>query len=41
MQLFDLKFVLDGNLMDSMTEIDNFHDNKLSFFQVLTHKNET
>ena len=41
MQLFDLQFVLDGNLMDSMTEIDHFHDHNLSFFQVLTPTNKT
>ena len=45
MQLFDLPFVLDSNLMDSlmdsMTEIDHFHDNNLSCFQVLTPKNKT
>ena len=40
MQLFDLQFVLDSNLMDSMTEIDHFHDNNLSCFQVLTPKNK-
>ena len=40
-QLFDLQFVLDSNLMDSMTEIDHFHDNNLSCFQVLTPKNKT
>ena len=39
-QLFDLQFVLfhDSNLMDSVTEIDHFHDNNLSCFQVLTPK---
>ena len=41
MQLFDLQFVLDSNLMDSMTEIDHFHDNNFSCFQVLTPKNKT
>ena len=40
-QLFDLQFVLDSNLMDSMTEIDHFHDNNFSCFQVLTPKNKT
>ena len=40
MQLFDLPFVLDSNLMDSMTEIDHFHDNNFSCFQVLTPKNK-
>ena len=38
MQLFDLQFVLDSNLMDFMTEIDHLHDNNLSCFQVLTPK---
>ena len=41
MQLFDLQFVLDSNLMDSMTEIDHFHATILSCFQVLTPKNKT
>ena len=41
MQLFDLQFVLDSNLMDSMTEIDHFRDNNLSCFHVLTPKNKT
>ena len=40
-QLFDLQFVLDSNLMDSMTEINHFHNNNLSCFQVLTPKNKT
>ena len=41
-QLFYLQFVLDSNLMDSMTEIDHFHGkNYLSCFQVLTPKNKT
>ena len=39
-QLFDLQFVLCFMivLMDSVTEIDHFHDNNLSCFQVLTPK---
>ena len=41
MQLFDLQFVFVSNLMDSMREIDHFHDNNLSCFQVLTPKNKT
>ena len=31
----------DSNLMISVTEIDHFHDNNLSCFQVLTPKNIT
>ena len=42
-QLFDLQVAVcvmfhDSNLMDSVTEIDLFHDNNLSCFQVLTPK---